>query len=384
VTVSATYPLTTKDRTSGEEVPINFGHIYNWIGAARLPALVKNLLWGLLKYSDPSKEPGHEGEWTSYPSLMTLCRWVGPVRKSDKVVSKRHLRRNGLREAELLDCVRTHIVTGDTSRYVLWLPTLMEMAVRGHEEVARERRDAEANAPEASRPQHELPAWLPRIRQDEDRGDVAQMVELVLEGVLGRPAALEELHADVRLVLKLWRTRDCPDALLLAEQSGKIASAAAAGCKHKALLWLQGKGKDGYQWGRNYTRRPSSVLDPQKFEERLEAAELHHARGECGCRHAPVAGRMDEPVSYTDQELEQLKRKRQIVLETMVPLLERELRRHDPDLPGLAAELRGELADAAVVRQWPMLIERWLECAWQWLAERGAISRGPPSTETVS
>lgn len=384
------YPAPVKVRRvkTGEWVDPGAHDVQRMIDDADLPGPLKLMLRALLSFV--SKEEEDAQRWSCHPYLRSVVRKCGAANLTPgrKYRSRRQGRRN-LRELEARGLVATFQRTGRATLYVLHVGALKDAADVARQEDALEEAD-QFRVPEASRPQHLEPMWLPEIPASEDRDQVGGMVRDLVEAVLGRQADTSELATYAKLCLKLWRDRDCPTAEVLVKEVRRVVEVCEDGCQHKTFLWLRGEdirrpghGKHAKRRGHNWTRNPRSVLDPQHFEVRLDAAMQHQAQAACGCRWAP-SGRMSPPQMKTDAQLEQLASRRTWTGTRLLPILLEELRRTDPGLlDRVGPKMRAELLDASIEQRWPLVLEHWMARAWPWVLGALGATDPPPSAGAV-
>jgi hypothetical protein len=358
--------------------PLDVGR---WI-AKGLPFLTgtERAMLETVLYTAPNREDGRV--YVQIP--LEHFRVVKTKRTNATQLSKRQARRC-LRSVEAYGLLDTRPQFNAGSFYELRLDVIAQAYETTKRQKYEEKLALNKRIAQGSIPKHNEPRWLPGIGENEDRQLVGAMVEQVLTAVLRRVPNEPELRSHVKLVLKLWRDLDCPDASQLAADV-ELVVAAAKECKHWEMGWIRGENITGNARNatharHDWTQRPSTILDPQKWSTRLELAKHHkHKDSACHCRHA-VSGRMDAPEFKSDVELAMLARRRKQATDRLVPYFEVELGKVDPDLVNLLTpELRKQLVDETTYNQaWPLTITGgWREAAWQWLRDRGLLDTGPP------
>lgn len=395
--------MLVRDRDGQQvEEPANTLDVFRFImDNDSLTITMKAFLCALLRFSDKRVEKRREKggdeavvgmRMICFPSLSRIGRAMGRAKEgAGAPCGKRHVRRLA-RLAEAMGLIHVRVRTGTSSEYELDVMALHRGWELHREAVGAEKFAQHANPPQQSRPRPlYAPAWLPPIKLDEDRELVGAMIELVLATVLQRPPAAWECREHCRLVLKLWRDRGCPSAEDLVADVERVLKAAES-CENWYFRHMRGEhvgphrhAPDPSQARHDWRRRVGTVLNPRKFDARLEVAKDHHAHGGCGCRFG-LDGRRVALGAYNDEERAALEKRREQIAKSWYPRFLKELAKHDVLLPGsISAEDRALLLDVAVLDRWPMG-HAFIEYAWAFLVKHGRIpprgqAQGPPDQD---
>jgi hypothetical protein len=284
-----------------------------WLGdiGDAVPTWVHTFLDRVILYANRRTYGGKEPEQqiSSFDFQFSLG-WLGrTLGRSDRAM------RRALREAERHDLVDTRSVPGRASilRFVpaKWLDFARQCAIKRRAiEV-----DDEAEIPLESQPREagDVPRWLPPLRPQDDKAQVVELVNAVLEAILGEAPTARDCESWAHVVVRLWKHANRPPKDVLVREVGLVAEAART-CGDNEFREIRGlnnpskrtrkhtrKRPVSERFRNDLSRKPSVICflgnDPfhPAWDTRLEIAR-RHAAGTCGCTpHVPAAPADPEP-----------------------------------------------------------------------------------------